>query len=149
VRRRCTFFIFLLFLVLHASLGGATASQQHQGYTTKYRRGEIRQKKENSAAKGEFLLFILSIFSCVTARTQRYRSSDSQSAQCDAIRRTFKIQKRRGYGTRRGRAATIFKELLHRLEQGKRCTIFIFLNIGATRRTWRRHGATAAQQTHN
>jgi len=48
-----------------------------------------------------------------------------------------------------GRAATIFKELLHRLEQGRRCTILFFGYEGATRVTWRRHGVTAATKIHN
>jgi len=47
-------------LVLHGSLGGAKASQQRQGYSTENRRGEIRQKKENLAAKREFFYILFS-----------------------------------------------------------------------------------------
>jgi len=59
--------------VLHTSFGGVTASQQYQGYTTKDRRGEIRQKKENSAANGEFFI----IYSFFTASRNGHSATEA------------------------------------------------------------------------
>jgi hypothetical protein len=87
-------------LSLHESLGGATASQQRKGYTTKNIRGEIRQKKEKSAAKGEFLLFIhFSLRHGTATAPQRERQRIvSQRAQ-----------ESNGKSDKMGRAASILK----------------------------------------
>jgi len=51
-------FYYFSILVLHTSLGGVTAPQQHKGHTEPERKGERRKRKENATANGDIFNFI-------------------------------------------------------------------------------------------
>ena len=82
-------FYFPTILVLHESLGGATASQQRQGYTTENRRGEIRQKIE---IRQQTIFFIIYSFFTVSRNGHSATEAATEDRQSKSAGRQRKMR---------------------------------------------------------